>query len=581
MKILIILIGILVAGGGAGYSYYNRALYIQAALYAEGHTLSAHPRFRVDEYYAKHRRFPQDNEQAGLPPPHALFGTSVKHVAVVRDGTIVVQFNDESDNSTLVYTPRVEVKSGSLRWTCASDSIDKSVMQKLRPRCVYVPATIESELMRAIAQQDVKTVGEKLVDTIDLESPINGNTPLMLAAKIGNVEIVNMLLTAGASVDHLTINSERRTPLMLAISRQHAEIVSILLSQGASVEREDYSGKTAMDYAQITDARNGDARFELMLAAQANPLFAGNPESRERKSPVQQRIEDRDLYTRLKFSMRSCYVKQLQSIFAGESESLIDSQAVEFDLRSLVGDPQCSAKLMAVVKTTSTWERVVRSALELSIDECDLKSTESVLAEPSQLAVTDSAAFQSVVYSALRSGCAEILSTLLRHSSMTNPLPSSLVTDAIRHVPQHSLLRIVSILIGYGVELNQPDDVQRVLPLTLAISHEQPVVAKYLVDAGADVSKRTLDGTFAIIEATKKGYHHLVENLIDNGADVNSQDNLGRTALHAAVAKGRRRTVELLLQAGANPYIQDLDGIDAIVVARSKRFESIQAVLEN
>ena len=579
MKILIIIVAILITVGGAGYSYYNRTLYIQAALYSEGHTLTAIPRLRVEEYYDRQQRFPQDNEQAGLSAPHAIFGTSVKHVSVVRDGVVVVQFNEESSNSTMVFTPQVDLDRGTLSWLCSSDSIDKAVLSKLRPHCVYTPATAESELMKGIANQDLNLIRKKLETAVNLEALINGNTPLMLAAKIGNPDIVNLLLAAGAKVDHAFVNIERRTPLMIAISSQRAEVVTVLLSQGASIERTDYSGRTALDYARLTDSRNGDSRFELMVAAQSNPQFAGGARSKNSVvTPAQRRQDDYQLYTQLKSAIGSCYIRQVETLLARNDDYAPGETHQGEPLRVLAGQPECSQALDKFVKGKPTWQQVTYSALQLSVDECNENAGKALLAENPDFNLTDATDGESIIFRALRSGCTEVLNTLLRYPSVARPLQSSLVTDAIRSVPQHALLRTVSILIESGAELNKPDS-QGMTPLAAAISHEQPVVAKYLVDAGASLSARTSTGSYPLIEATKKGYHHLVENLIRGGAEVNSQDRLGRTALHSAVANGRRRTVEVLLQAGADPFIQDIDGIDSILMAKSKRYESIQAVL--
>jgi len=549
-------------------------------MYSEGYSLSATPRIRVEEFYSKHKRYPQDNAQAGLSPPHTIYGTNIKHVSIVRDGTVVVQFNDEFGDSTMVFTPRTSSQSGILKWDCSSDSIDAAVMSKLRPRCVYLPATNESKLMRAIANKDVQKVREKLKADIDLEILINGNTPLMLAAKIGNVDVVQLLLDAGANIDHATINTLRRTPLMIAIASQHAEIASLLLSEGASVKRTDYSGKSALDYAKLTDARSSGSRFELMLAAKFNPLFAGNQD--DNNATAEQSLgEDRELYARLKFAIGRCYVKQLENLLS-QSNDYSPTEVIDGNpLRALVGQTNCSAKLASFVKDKKTWKRITFSALQMSVDDCNVNAGNTLLAENPDVNLIDVRDGTSVLSRAFQSGCTDILHSLLRHSSVARPLSSDIVVDAIRTTPQHALLRSISILMNHGAELNKRDSKSGRLPLSLAINYEQPVLAKYLLDAGALVSSRTVGGSYPLIDATKKGYHHLVVNLIDKGADVNNQDKLGRTALHAAVAKGKKRTVEVLLQAGANPHIQDIDGIDSILMARSKRYESIQAVLEN
>jgi len=63
-----------------------------------------------------------------------------------------------------------------------------------------------------------------------------GETPVMTAARTGNVEAVRILLENGGSVD---ISEEWRgqTPLMWATSEGHAEMVEFLIAEGANVNQ--------------------------------------------------------------------------------------------------------------------------------------------------------------------------------------------------------------------------------------------------------------------------------------------------------------------------------------------------------
>ncbi|MEO5376416.1 MAG: ankyrin repeat domain-containing protein [Magnetococcus sp. DMHC-6] len=58
---------------------------------------------------------------------------------------------------------------------------------------------------------------------------IKGQTPLMWAAKMGDIELVQKLLNAGANVNIEDLWGQ--TALLLAIQNGHREIVSLLLHQ--------------------------------------------------------------------------------------------------------------------------------------------------------------------------------------------------------------------------------------------------------------------------------------------------------------------------------------------------------------
>lgn len=62
---------------------------------------------------------------------------------------------------------------------------------------VYAKAT---PLATAIAKGDVAAVKKFIEYGIDVNERSNGITPLMLAARYNNVEIINMLITAGADI---------------------------------------------------------------------------------------------------------------------------------------------------------------------------------------------------------------------------------------------------------------------------------------------------------------------------------------------------------------------------------------------
>ncbi len=115
-----------------------------------------------------------------------------------------------------------------------------------------------------------------------------GNTPLMLAAKIGRLSAVEMLLEYGAEVD--ARDKEGQTPLMLAARSSSfywghesaTKIAAVLIGYGADVNAVKDNGRTALMFA--CDARNIELVLLLVengadVTAETKPFPSGRVES--------------------------------------------------------------------------------------------------------------------------------------------------------------------------------------------------------------------------------------------------------------------------------------------------------------
>ena len=76
-----------------------------------------------------------------------------------------------------------------------------------------------------------------------------GVTPLMLAAQMGWVEGIEKLTRHGARVD--VANNAGETPLISAVHRRDLGMRRVLLKAGADPDRNDNSGRSARDYAEL------------------------------------------------------------------------------------------------------------------------------------------------------------------------------------------------------------------------------------------------------------------------------------------------------------------------------------------
>jgi ankyrin repeat protein len=95
-----------------------------------------------------------------------------------------------------------------------------------------------------------------------------GETPLMTAARTGNVDVVRALLARGAGVERA---DERRgqTALMWAAAEGHAPVVQALVDAGAAVGTRLPSGLTALLFA-VREGRRDVVRVLLRAGADVN-----------------------------------------------------------------------------------------------------------------------------------------------------------------------------------------------------------------------------------------------------------------------------------------------------------------------
>ena len=99
----------------------------------------------------------------------------------------------------------------------------------------------------------------------------DGQTPLMLALKQDSVETVNMLLSLGA--DASTRDASGSTPLHLAVYWGAMDCLRLLASSAASIDPRDYTGKTPLRDA-VDKGEAGAVAF--LLENKASPLARDN-----------------------------------------------------------------------------------------------------------------------------------------------------------------------------------------------------------------------------------------------------------------------------------------------------------------
>src|SRR5208283_1428267 len=115
----------------------------------------------------------------------------------------------------------------------------------------FDPLTCKDEdgntlLHRAVSDGARPSVIKVIIDVMGQVDVLNSNgeTPLRLAAAVGNAKAAEVLLASGAKAD--AKDKYDRTPLMMAADSGHAGIVAMLIKHGADVNSADRHQETAL-----------------------------------------------------------------------------------------------------------------------------------------------------------------------------------------------------------------------------------------------------------------------------------------------------------------------------------------------
>lgn len=121
---------------------------------------------------------------------------------------------------------------------------------------------------------------------VNVVNPKYGDTPLHYAVRAGNVEVVRLLLAAGANVD--AQSSQGDTPLQSGVVHGHESITGVLLEAGADPEIRNAAGFRPIDQLNVCPApewiqavfrahgADDQARPELLAAARRSQTKMGS-----------------------------------------------------------------------------------------------------------------------------------------------------------------------------------------------------------------------------------------------------------------------------------------------------------------
>lgn len=327
-----------------------------------------------------------------------------------------------------------------------------------------------------------------------------GYGPLGEAARIGRVDIMQILLDKGVPIDYLCGNQNGMTPLMLSLRSDNKEAVWFLLDKGANPDFPTGTGNTLLSEA----ARNGDQELVDYLLKRGVRVEFVDPKGWFGDTPLYLAVERR----------HSTIVKSLLNAGCNvDFQYLLGKTclmtAIEYDHEDI------AAQLIEHGANMNLQDQSLETALFYAVTKMNEKMVEALLEHGASPNVRNRQE-ETPLFASARTGDEAILRCLLRKGA--DPL--------IQNKHQQTAL-------------------------FLAADHGHASIVGCLIDAGLDVNDQDDRGNTAIFYSAGSGKTDTTKKLLENGANVYHHNVLRETPLFYAARNGILEVSELLLQSHA------------------------------
>lgn len=368
-----------------------------------------------------------------------------------------------------------------------------------------------------------------------------GKTPLMLAAREGDLKVFDVLLKAGA--DLRKIDQDGWNAMHLAAINGHTEIVKILSAHKQLIDSKIKLGQTPL----LLATEEGHLETcEVLLKAGANPLTIYEDDWNAMHLAASE--------GKTKIVKLLLVHKQLidSKIKMGHTPLLLAAQKGHLEI--------CEVLLKAGANPLATDENS-ENAMHSAADEGKIGIVK-ILSAHKQLVNSKNKNGETPLIFAARDGYLEVFEVLLKAGADPATM-SEAGWNAMHFAAFNGNIEIVKILSTYKQLVNSTKKDGQT-PLLLAAEQGNLETCKVLLKAGANPLAIDEDGYNAMHLAATEGKGEIVQLLVAYKPLIDSISKIGKTPLIYAAQEGHIEACEVLLKAGASPLINDVDGWNAM-----------------
>ncbi|ELK29148.1 Kinase D-interacting substrate of 220 kDa [Myotis davidii] len=352
-----------------------------------------------------------------------------------------------------------------------------------------------------------------------------GQTPLMIAAEQGSLEIVKELIKNGANCNLEDLDNW--TALISASKEGHLHVVEELLKCGANLEHRDMGGWTALMWACYKGRTDV---VELLLSHGANPNVTG-------------------LYSvyPIIWAAGRGHADIVQLLLQNGAKVNCSDKYGTTPLvwAARKGHLDCVKHLLAMGADVDQEGANSMTALIVAVKGGYTQSVKEILKRNPNVNLTDKDGNTALMI-ASKEGHTEIVQDLLDAGTYVNIPDRSGDTVLIGAVRGGHVEIVRALLQKYAdIDIRGQDNKTA---LYWAVEKGNATMVRDILQCNPDTEICTKDGETPLIKATKMRNIEVVELLLDKGAKVSAVDRKGDTPLHIAIRGRSRKLAELLLR---------------------------------
>ncbi|KAG8579262.1 hypothetical protein GDO81_010781 [Engystomops pustulosus] len=402
------------------------------------------------------------------------------------------------------------------------DDIMAGVTDKMPSICVGDPtSTVSSSvLLKASSNGNQEPLLSALASVdIDAHTESNHDTALTLGCAGGHEELVSVLITRCANIEHR--DKKGFTPLILAATAGHAGVVEILLDKGADIEAQ--SERTKDTPLSLACSGGRQEVVELLLSRGAN---------KEHRN-----VSD---YTPLSLAASGGYVNIIKILLNAGAE-----------INSRTGSKLGISPLMLAAMNGHV------PAVKLLLD---MGSDINAQIETNRNTALTLACFQ---------GRAEVVSLLLDRKANVEHRAKTGLTP-LMEAASGGYAEVGRVLLDKGADVNSPPvPSSRDTALTIAADKGHYKFCDLLINRGSHIDVRNKKGNTPLWLAANGGHLDIVQLLVLAGADVDAADNRKIMPLMAAFRKGHLKVVQFMVKE-VNQFPSDIECMRYIATITDK-----------
>lgn len=454
---------------------------------------------------------------------------------------------------------------------------------------------LKKEMKDAISTNNVeelqkvinKVCNEKFLTSTEEVKEVLGES-LYHAAILGRCEIVKDLVKNGADVnyeDPLKQSVLLKT-VMSAASGESDEILEFLLQNGSNINHRSINGQSDFMFLMVSNRLNYLflTRFldslceiketDLRTGGSYLHLVFNRPDD-ENKILILKKLLDKGLEINGKDNNDDTPLHLMAAIADCESMRFLVENGADVQARNRLGET--ALHTLASSNEFDGFPDSLNFLMEMGLD----------------INQTDSSGKTALHHALMSKDTDEkAIEELIKRGIQVNVKDSCGRTelyDAIEEVDSHyspsdldRRAAVIRLLANAGVDVNE-GDMYGITPLHLATTRDDLEILVSLLDAGADVTKKTKSGA-TVLHWSCKIYnmaHVIIHCYLNKKYDINVVDKYGSTALHWAVWFRRSSVSQSLLQAGSEYTIKDNSGNTPVNLAKKLLFTNFLDLVAN